>query len=55
MRGDPLYIGFDLVSLALGLVFATAALLAGRRTSLPAPPAFADPILPGQPILEGAE
>jgi uncharacterized iron-regulated membrane protein len=39
MRGDPLYIGFDLVSLALGLVFATTAFLAGRHTYFTAPPA----------------
>jgi uncharacterized iron-regulated membrane protein len=56
MRGDSLYIGFDLVSLALGLVFAVAALLAGRRMSLQAPPTFADPNpAAGRPILEGAE
>lgn len=56
MRGDPLYSGFDFVSLVLGLLFATAAMLTRRRTYLPAPPALADPIAAiGPTILEGTE
>lgn len=56
MHGDQLYIGFDLVSLALGLVFAAAALLAIRHTSLQEPPAAADLNPPGgQHLLEGAK
>jgi uncharacterized iron-regulated membrane protein len=56
MAGDPLYLGFDLVSLALGLICAAAALVTERRTSPQSPPAFAVPSLAaGQSILEGAE
>ncbi len=55
MHGDPLYIGFNLVSLTLGLVFATAVLFAQRRMHLQPPPlAYPDSGI-GQPILEGAE
>lgn len=55
-HGDTLYLGFDLVSLALGLAFATVALSVGRRAYLQAPPSFAKGNSQSvQPILKGAE
>ncbi|WP_158244430.1 MULTISPECIES: PepSY domain-containing protein [unclassified Pseudomonas] len=42
LQGDALYIAFDAVALALGLIFATAALCLGRHHTVHAPPALMD-------------
>ncbi len=56
MQGDELYLGFDVVSLALGLLFAAAAMFTGWRVSSYSPPARADQgHVSGLPILESAE